>query len=162
MKDFNDIFKENKIEYIQFQFTTILGEFKAVEFPVKIWEDLKSGTGIDGSSLGFLTTEQSDMRIVPDLETFAIFPWNPRVGRFICDLTDNKNKPHPTCPRGILKKVMSFSHSMNFEFKTRPELEWYFITKGLKPADNGTYMDIMPKDQFQDLRRQITDDMIKM
>ena len=162
MTEFKSIFKENRIDYIQFQFTTILGEFKAVEFPIKIWEELKSGTGIDGSSLGFLTTEQSDMRVVPDFETFAIFPWNPRVGRFICDLTDNKNKPYPTCPRGILKKVINSARTMQFEFKIRPELEWYFITKSLKPADNGTYMDIMPKDQFQDLRRQITDDMIKM
>ncbi|MFX1570974.1 MAG: glutamine synthetase family protein [Promethearchaeota archaeon] len=155
-------FEEKKIDYIQFQFTTILGEFKVVEFPVEIWEDLKSGTGIDGSSLGFLTTEQSDMRIVPDYETFAVLPWNPRVGRFICDLTDNNNKPYPTCPRGVLKKVISKAHSMQFEYKTRPELEWYFITKDLKPADKGTYMDMFPKDKFQDLRRQITDDMINM
>ena len=70
MTEFNQIFKEKAIDYIQFQFTTILGEFKAVEFPVKIWDDLKEGTGIDGSSLGFLMTEQSDMRIVPDYNTF--------------------------------------------------------------------------------------------
>ena len=162
MSEFKGIFKEKRIDYIQFQFTTILGEFKAVEFPVKIWEELKSGTGIDGSSLGFLTTEQSDIRISPDLETFAIFPWNPRVGRFICNLTDNNKRPYATCPRGILKKVINLSHSMQLEFKIRPELEWYFITKSLEPADNGTYMDIQPKDQFQDLRRQITDDMIGM
>jgi len=67
MTEFIQMFKDRAIDYVQFQFTTILGEFKAVEFPVKIWDDLKNGTGIDGSSLGFLTTEQSDMRIVPDL-----------------------------------------------------------------------------------------------
>ncbi len=162
MMEFNNVFKEKKVDYIQFQFTTILGEFRAVEFPAKIWEDLKGGTGIDGSSLGFLTTEQSDMKIVPDFETFAILPWNSRVGRFICDLTDNNNKPYPTCPRGILKKVINKAHTLQLEFKTRPELEWYFITKELKPADNGTYMDILPKDKFQEVRRQITDDMINM
>lgn len=162
MTEFNHIFKEKAIDYIQFQFTTILGEFKAVEFPAKIWEELKNGTGIDGSSLGFLTTEQSDMRIVPDLNSFCITPWNLRVGRFICDLTDNKGKPYPTCPRGLLKKIIGKAHSMQFEFNTRPELEWYFITNNLKPGDKGTYMDILPKDEFQDLRRQITDDMMDM
>jgi len=162
MKDFNAIFKENAIDYIQFQFTTILGQFKAVEFPVKIWDDLKSGIGIDGSSLGFLTTEQSDMRIVPDHNTFSVFPWNSRVGCFICDLTDNTGKSYPTCPRGILKKIISKTKSLGYEFQTRPELEWYFITKDFKPADNATYMDILPQDKFQDLRRQITDDMINM
>lgn len=162
MSEFKMIFKENSIDYIQFQFTTILGEFKAVEFPSKIWEDLKSGTGIDGSSLGFLTTEQSDMRIVPDLSTFNILPWNQRVGRFICDLTNNKGTSYPSCPRGVLKKIISKAKSLGYEYQIRPELEWYFITKDMKPADNGKYMDMLPKDEFQDLRRQITDDMMDM
>lgn len=156
------MFKEKVIDYIQFQFTTILGEFKAVEFPVKNWEDLKIGTGIDGSSLGFLTTEQSDMRITPDLDTFRVLPWNPRIGRFICDLTDNNGKAYPTCPRGILKKVISKASKMGYEFHTRPEMEWYFITKDLKPADKARYMDMLPLDEFHDLRRQITDDMMNM
>lgn len=162
MTEFIEIFKKKAISYIQFQFTTILGEFKAVEFPVKIWETLKDGTGIDGSSLGFLTTEQSDMRIVPDFETFSILPWNLKIGRFICDLTDNKNNPYPTCPRGILKKIIGKAHSMEFEFNTRPELEWYFITKEFETGDKASYMDTLPLDELHDLRRQITDDMMDM
>lgn len=162
MSDFDAIFNEHKIEYIQYQFTTISGEFKIVEFPVKIWDDLKEGTGIDGSSLGFLTTEQSDMRIVPDFDTFAVLPWNYRVGRFICDLTDNKGKPYPSCPRGLLKKTLSKAKELNYEFQIRPELEWYFIKKDFTPGDKATYMDTLPIDKFQDLRRQITDDMIYM
>ncbi|MFX1391760.1 MAG: glutamine synthetase family protein [Promethearchaeota archaeon] len=162
MTELSEIFKKNEIRYIQFQFTNILGKFKVVEFPARIWDDLKNGTGIDGSSLGFLTTEQSDMRIIPDINTFAVLPWNTKVGRFICNLANNKGEPYPTCPRGILKKIVSNVLSMNFEFKTRPELEWYFLTKKLKPGDNGTYMDTLPLDKFQDLRRQITDDMIDM
>lgn len=162
MIEFINVFKEKAIGYIQFQFTTILGEFKSVEFPVKIWDDLKEGTGIDGSSLGFLMTEQSDMQIVPDYNTFAVFPWNPRVGRFICDLTDNNGIPYPTCPRGILKKIISKAKALGYEFQTRPELEWYFITKDFKPSDKATYMDNLPNDKLQDLRRQITDDMMDM
>jgi len=162
MTEFKIIFKEKGIKYIQFQFTTILGEFKAVEFPINIWEELKCGTGIDGSSLGFLATEQSDMRIVPDLNTFSLLPWNPKVGRFICDLMDNKDTPYLSCPRGVLKKIISKAKSLGYEYQTRPELEWYFITKNLKPGDKGTYMDMLPLDKFQDLRRQITDDMMDM
>ncbi|MBA7625051.1 Glutamine synthetase [subsurface metagenome] len=162
MIEFINVFKEKAIDYIQFQFTTILGEFKSVEFPVKIWDDLKEGTGIDGSSLGFLMTEQSDMRIVPDYNTFAVFPWNPRVGRFICDLTDNNGIPYPTCPRGILKKIISKAKALDYGFQTRPELEWYFITKDFKPSDKAMYMDNLPNDKLQDLRRQITDDMMDM
>ena len=162
MKDFSELFKDKRINYIQFQFTSILGEFKGVDFPVKIWNAMKDGTGIDGSSLGFLKTEQSDMRIIPDLNTFSILPWNPRVGRFICDVTDNKGKIYPLCPRGILRKIIEKASLLGYDFLTRPELEWYFITNDHKMADNGAYMDLPPKDPFQELRYQISDSMIKM
>jgi glutamine synthetase len=160
--DYSEIFKEKNIDFIQFQFTTILGEFKGVDFPVEIWNSMKEGTGIDGSSLGFLKTEQSDMKIVPDLNTFAIFPWNPKVGRFICDVTDNNGKAYPTCPRGILKSILGKSVALGYDFLTRPELEWYFINTDREPADTGTYMDIPPKDQFSGLRHQISSTMMDM
>jgi len=162
MKDFSGLFKDKHINYIQFQFTSILGEFKGVDFPVKIWDDMKDGTGIDGSSLGFLKTEQSDMKIVPDLNSFSILPWNPRVGRFVCNVTDNKGNIYPTCPRGILRKIIEKAASLGYDFLTRPELEWYFITNDREFADNGAYMDLPPKDPYQELRYQISDSMINM
>lgn len=72
---------------------------KVVEFPVEIWDSIADGTGIDGSSLGFLPTNQRDMKLVPDMGTFEVLPWAPRVGRLICDIMDNDNNPHPLCPR---------------------------------------------------------------
>jgi glutamine synthetase len=123
---------------------------------------MKEGTGIDGSSLGFLHTEQSDMKIVPDFQTFSQLPWNNRIGRFICDITDNKGVNYPLCPRGILKKVLLHANSLGYEYLIRPELEWYFLHSENKPADIGSYMDLPPKDSFHELRRQIVDDMIEM
>jgi glutamine synthetase len=162
MRDFNQLFEEKTIDYIQFQFTTLSGDFKAVEFPSKIWNDMKNGTGIDGSSLGFLKTEQSDMQAIPDLNTFAILPWNQRIGRFVCDLTDNEGNTHPLCPRGILKKILECLKSLGYECLTRPELEWYFINDDMQPIDRGSYLDLPPKDICHELRRQISDDMIDM
>jgi len=160
MKDYINLFEKKNIDYLQFHFTTILGEFKCVEFPVKIWDEMKEGTGIDGSSLGFLKTEQSDMRIIPDLDTFRITPWDTRTGSFICDITDNNGKAYPTCPRGILKRQLNIAKDLGYEFITRPELEWYFLTKALEPADNGSYMDIYPNDKLYYLRRKISDSLI--
>ena len=162
MQDFEQIFKEKEIEYIQFQFTTIFGDLKAVEFPVKIWDTMKNGTGVDGSSLGFLSTEQSDMKAVPDYSTFAILPWEPRVARFICDMYDNHGNPHPADPRSILKRVINKAEKMGFNYKTRPELEFYFLDSEGEPFDNGLYMDTGPFDPLASLRREITDDMIEM
>ncbi len=68
--------KQESIDYFQFHFTTIFGDLKAVEFPASIWGEMCEGTGVDGSSLGFLTTEQSDMMVRPDTGSYAVLPWD--------------------------------------------------------------------------------------
>lgn len=162
MDELKEFFRKNNIEFIQFQFTTIFGDLKSVEFPSDIWEEMKDGTGVDGSSLGFLKTEQSDMKIVPDLSTLAVFPWEPRMARFICDIYGNDGKPHPTDPRSILKKVIKQAKNLGYEFKTRPELEWHFLDSDLEPYESGEYMDTLPYDELGYLRRSIASDMQEM
>ena len=153
---------DEAVDYVQFQFTTIFGDLKAVEFPVEIWEEMAGGTGVDGSSLGFLPTEQSDMKVVPDDETLAVLPWEPRVARLICDINDNQDNPHPTCPRGILKKAIAEAKRQGFEYRTRPELEWFFVDEEHNPMDIGRYMDTTPFDDLAYLRMAIADDLREM
>ena len=162
MSDINQFFQENNIEFVQFQFTTVFGDLKSVEFPAEVWDHMKEGTGVDGSSLGFLATEQSDMKIKPDLDSLAILPWEPRVARFICDVYGNDNKPHPTDPRSILKRVIQEAKEMGYEYQTRPELEWYFLDYDLEPFEEGQYMDTLPFDELGFLRRNIASSMIEM
>jgi len=153
-------FKEDNIDYIQFQFTNLSGEFKEVEFPARIWEIMSEGAGIDGSSLGFLDIEQSDIKILPDLNTYRQSPYDKRIASFICDIYTNDGKPFSSCPRQILRRQVEKINSLGFSYFVRPELEWYFLTKDFKPADQGSYMDTPPKDQFHHLRRLICDDLI--
>ncbi len=157
MTDAKSLFQTKKIEIIQFQFTTLLGDLKQVSFPAKIWDEMADGTGVDGSSLGFLKTEQSDMVFKPDLDTFMVLPWQPRVARFICDGFDNDEKPHPADPRTTLKKVLAQAKALGYEFFTRPELEWYFVNnaRDVQPIDNGKYMDVAPFDSQNTLRDDI-------
>ena len=161
MIDIQKKLKEDRIDYIQYQFTNLIGEFKEVEFPALIWEDMKEGTGIDGSSLGFLGIEQSDIKILPDLSTYRILPYNKRIASIICDMHNNDGKPYSSCPRQILRRQVEKINSLGYSFFVRPELEWYFLTKDLNPADKGSYMDTPPKDQFHQLRRLICDDLIE-
>ena len=39
MKEISALLEET-VDYVQFQFTTILGDLRAVEFPVEIWEEM--------------------------------------------------------------------------------------------------------------------------
>ena len=119
MENLEGFFKEENIRFIQYHFTTIFGELKSVEFPVNIWEEMQNGTGVDGSSLGFLETEQSDIQVIPDYSTLAILPWEPSIARFICDIYGNDGNPHPTDPRSILKKIIKNANDQGYDFKTR-------------------------------------------
>ncbi len=157
-----EFFKEKEIDYIQFQFTTMLGELKAVEVPARNWDEMSRGTGVDGSSLGFLKTEQSDMKAIPDYSTFSLLPWDEGVGRFICDMHATDGSPHSLDPRSILKKVLKEAEGMGYYYSTRPELEWYFITPEFEPADEGKYMDTVPNDVYHYLRRRATDQMMSV
>jgi glutamine synthetase len=152
----------SEIDYVQFQFTNILGELKAVEVPKKFAEKyLKEGLGIDGSSVGFLMTEQSDMRIVPDISTLHVIPWDPRIARVICDIYDTKGQPLKCDPRSILKKAMNYAKTKhNFELKVRPEIEWYVMSPDGEPVDIGGYMDAPPLDAEIELRRAMVDLMM--
>ena len=162
MDDLQSFFKEKQVKFVQFQFTTIFGDLKAVEFPSNIWDEMSGGTGVDGSSLGFLETEQSDMKVIPDYNTLGIIPWEPRIARFICNIYGNDGNPHPTDPRSILKKVIKQANDLGYSYKTRPELEWFFLDEDLEPVENGQYMDTLPYDVLGVLRRSIALDMIAM
>jgi len=149
------------IDYFQFHFTTIFGDLKAVEFPASIWGEMCEGTGVDGSSLGFLRTEQSDMMVRPDTGSYAVLPWDARVARLVCDILNDDGSPHVACPRSVLKKAVARAAEMGFEYRTRPELEWYYVA-GEEPADRGSYMDTLPYDAHSMLRRSTMDDVQSM
>lgn len=152
----------SEIDYLQFQFTNIVGELKAVEVPKKYAEKyLKEGLGIDGSSIGFLATEQSDMKIKPDISTLHILPWDPRIARVICDIYDINGNPLQSDPRSILKRAMKKAKDSGLSMKARPELEWYLMDFDGEPADIGGYMDAPPLDEEIELRRLMTDFMME-
>src|SRR5947199_8092632 len=86
-----DLAKKQGVRFLRLQFTDILGVNKNVEIPASQLEKALEGDILfDGSSIeGFVRIEESDMLLVPDLETFRIFPWGDdraRVARLICDV----------------------------------------------------------------------------
>ena len=112
--------KEN-IRYIRLQFTDMDGFLKNVEIPSYRLDDALNGDVMfDGSSVeGFVRSDEADMFLVPDLDTFLISSWEDtsygKVARFICDVyqishTDPSGKvPYPGDPRGILKRNLKSS-----------------------------------------------------
>ena len=99
--------KDQQVEFISLQFTDIIGMVKNVTIPVAQLPDcLDHGVWFDGSSIeGFARIAESDMFLVPDLETFAIVPWDQGAGfttaRMICDVYTPDGKPFAAIPRYV-------------------------------------------------------------
>ncbi|MHA1991862.1 MAG: glutamine synthetase family protein [Candidatus Hodarchaeales archaeon] len=151
------LIKVNGLKFIRFQFTDIFGYLRGVEIPaINISRFLGEGIGVDGSSIGFLTPESSDLRLIPDLTTFRLLPWNKQIGFIICDVRSSDGSELACDPRTILKKQLGKILDIGYKSEVRPEIE-YYILDDLSPADDAEYMDLEPFDKFGQLRRKIMD-----
>src|SRR3989454_12769970 len=73
-----DELKKRRVRFLLLQFTDLLGVNKAGEVPSSQFERALAGEAtFDGSAPeGFARVEGADALLVPDLETFGLFPWD--------------------------------------------------------------------------------------
>ncbi len=145
--------QEDGIEFINLQFTDIVGVVKTVTIPVaELDVALDRGIWFDGSSVeGFARIAESDMYLVPDPETYAVIPWdkesNP-TARLICDVYTPDRRPFEGDPRYILKRALAEAAEMGFTYHTGPEPEFFLFRRDgdgqllPRPHDQGGYFDL--------------------
>ncbi|HRY43003.1 MAG TPA: type I glutamate--ammonia ligase [Thermoanaerobaculia bacterium] len=154
------------VRFLRLQFTDILGIIKNVEVPRSQFEKALDGEiQFDGSSIeGFTRIEESDMGLVPDLETFRIFPWshtNGKVARLVCDIITPDGKAFAGCPRQTLKRQREKAKDLGFSLMTGPEAEFFLFRRDaagdpvVDTHDSGGYFDLTPVDRGEDARRDI-------
>jgi glutamine synthetase len=169
------IVSDANVDFVRLQFTDILGIVKNVSIPTaQLDKALDEGIWFDGSSIdGFVRIQESDMRLAPDPQTFAVLPWRRNdsgsgVARFICDVTHTDGSPFEGDPRYVLKRVLERADGMGFEVFAGPEPEFFVFQKddqGLpttQTRDAGGYFDMAPKDLAMDLRRDIIHTLTEM
>ncbi len=164
--DIRRIVEEEDVKFIRLQFVDILGTLKNVAITVDKLEDAFAGEILfDGSSIaGFVRAEESDMYLIPDLDTFEIFPWRPhqgKVARLICDINKSSGEPFGDDPRGVLKKVVDEATDLGYRLDIAPEFEFFLF----HTDDNGDpttithdkagYFDLGPIDLGENVRRDM-------
>ena len=143
----------DNIDFINLQFTDIVGVVKSVTIPVaELDTALRHGMWFDGSSVeGFARIAESDMYLVADLTTYAAIPWEQSGGataRLICDVYTPAGGPFEGDPRHILRQAMAEAAAMGLLYNTGPEPEFFlFRTDGdgrtqPLPHDQGSYFDL--------------------
>jgi glutamine synthetase len=146
--------EEQQVEFISLQFTDIVGMVKNVTIPVAQLADcLDHGVWFDGSSIeGFARIAESDMFLVPDLESYAVIPWDKGEGfttaRMICDVYTPDGKPFAGDPRNVLKLALEEAARMGFVYNVGPELEFFLFKNDSQgqpsplPHDVAGYFDV--------------------
>ncbi|HSS27266.1 MAG TPA: glutamine synthetase family protein [Usitatibacter sp.] len=60
-----------------------------------------------------------------DLATYRNVPWDGNVPFFLGDFVTAKGKPHPACPRQLLKRVLARAEKMGFRAMVGAEFEFF-------------------------------------
>ncbi|NGM71164.1 type I glutamate--ammonia ligase [Natronolimnobius sp. AArcel1] len=167
-QDVLDEIEAEDVDFLRLQFTDILGTVKNVAVPARQAEKaFTEGIYFDGSSIeGFVRIQESDMRLVPDPETFAVLPWrndeDSAAGRMICDVYDTSSgEPFEGDPRRVLKNAIERAEELGYTVNAAPEPEFFLFEEDedgratTKTNDAGGYFDVAPKDLASDVRRDI-------
>lgn len=165
-QDVMRIAREEDVRFIRLQFTDMFGTLKNVAITrSQLDKVLEEGCNFDGSSIeGFARIEESDMKLIPDPDTFVIFPWTDqgnRVARLICDVYTTDGKPFEGDPRYILKKTLAEAAQMDYSFNAGPECEFFLFQTGpggeptTHTHDKAEYFSLAPVDRGEDARQDI-------
>lgn len=139
-----DYIAEKGLEYIDFRFTDILGQWHHMSFPISALnqEIIEEGIYFDGSSItGWRAVHESDMVLQPDLSRFFQDPFTTHpTGVLICNVLDPKTRlAYDRDPRSIAQKAEQYllSSGIGTTAYFGPEAE-FFVFDGVRFGTSGT------------------------
>ena len=165
-QDILDLIEEEDIEFIRLQFTDISGALKNIAMTVSQIDKILDGRcRFDCAPIdGFCGTGYEELFLVPDLDTFVIFPWRPqngKVARFLCDVVKPDGSPFAGDSRYILKKVIAEAKEMGYVFDVGVKHEFFLfdLDDNGEPTNHsnerGGYFDVGPNDGGENTRRDM-------
>lgn len=87
-----------------------------------------------------------DAQAVLDPKTLRLIPFEPGVAAMLCDFRDTRGRPHPACPRSLLKRVIARAEQAGFEAKFGAEFEFFFFKEDRDDLLRKGYRDLEPFD----------------
>jgi len=142
------------IKFIEAGFLDLHGIMRNRTFPVSRFDAIrKDGFGFDGSSVGYVNIEDSDIVARPLEKTCKILSSDGfKTAFFLCEIIKD-GKPFKGSDREILKDTLENIKSENYNVYVGPELE-FFLTKNGQPIDDTGYMSSNPRDQAGLFKKQ--------
>lgn len=141
--------KSEKTQLVRFLYCGNDGVIRGKACHVRFLESyLHSGIGLTVAMQSFNMLDQlvpdgsfgpvGEIRLAPDLETFAILPYQPKTARLLCSMVMLEGKPWDACPRNFLERMIERARTQGVELKAAFENEFTLATKepeGYAPLD---------------------------
>jgi glutamine synthetase len=109
----------------------------------RLAERLHSGIGLTVAMQAMNSLDQlqsvegmgpvGEVRLVPDLDTFAVVPYAPGAAVLLVDMMDLDRRPYRACPRGLLRRMASRLEERGWELRAAVESEFSLA----RPGDEG-------------------------
>src|SRR5437868_10296928 len=111
--DILKLIKEKDVKFVDIRFTDPKGKWQHVTFDLSMVDDdfLNHGTMFDGSSIaGWKAINESDMLLLPDLETAVIDPFFAQTTLIlVCDIVEpTTGQRYGRCPRSMAKAAEKY------------------------------------------------------
>ena len=133
--DILDMIEEEDIEFIRLQFTDIAGNLKNMATTVDQIDKILDGRcQFDCAAIDGFDGDMEELFLIPDLDTFVIFPWRPqhgKVARFICDIVKPDGTPFDGDSRYILKRIIAEAKDMGYDFDVALKNEFFLFDLGV-------------------------------
>lgn len=109
----NELIQKQAIRYVDLRFIDLLGKEQHVTIPVGQVDDsfFTEGKMFDGSSIrGFKSIHESDMVLMPDIETAVVDPFcNTKTLNILCDVAEPTTLlPYSRSPRACAKRAEEY------------------------------------------------------
>ena len=167
MEEIKALIRDENVEFIRLEFTDIFGKPRSMTImPDEFEKAVEHGISIDGSAIPGLGGDNihSDLFLKPDLNSISFLPWRPEQGkaiRFYTYILNPDGTSYPSDSRKILKDAVDAAHKAGFSFFFGTEFEFYLFQTDSqgnmtrKPIDEAGYMDSVPDDKGDSIRREI-------
>ncbi|MFW5876862.1 MAG: glutamine synthetase family protein [Myxococcota bacterium] len=82
-----------------------------------------------------------------DLGSFRVLPLEPDTAHFLVDFHGQDGKPHPACPRSLLKAVAARAESSGYRARFSAEFEFWVFRESPDSIHEKGYRDLTPLSQ---------------
>lgn len=99
---------------------------------------------VDGLSFTGWDTGYPDIKLLPDLSTLSLMPWEPNTASVICDMFTVHGEPLNLSPRSLLRAAVAKSESLGYTPYAAYEFEFFILDHSIGGIADSQWRDIKP------------------